>query len=186
MNEFSSGDDAVTRAADRLLRVAADRVPCPPVRAVIGTDDVKAAHAVQELPAPRRLAAGGRVTGRRIGFTSPAVQRQPDVEQPDVGVLFADTGVEDGASVPVDEMLQPKVDRGDGTAGPGDPPAALAWLARTARDVGDPLRADTVVLSGALGPMVPAAGGDVFRADITGLGSVPVRFHTSGGEGVPA
>ncbi|MFI0242114.1 fumarylacetoacetate hydrolase family protein [Streptomyces sp. NPDC016845] len=71
------------------------------------------------------------------------------------------------------------VSTGDGAACPGDPLAALARLARTARDAGDPLRAGQVVLSGALGPMVPAAAGDVFSAEITGPGSVSVRFHAS-------
>ncbi|MEB3963234.1 hypothetical protein OKJ48_23750 [Streptomyces kunmingensis] len=110
MNESSPGDDAVAQAADRLLRATADRVPCPPVRDLIGSDDVKAAYAVQELLTARRLEAGGSVTGRKIGLTSPAVQRQLGVEQPDFGVLFADMSVADGASVPVETLLQPKVE----------------------------------------------------------------------------
>lgn len=75
------------------------------------------------------------------------------------------------------------VSRGDGAACLGDPLIALAWLARTAREVGDPLRAGQVVLSGALGPMVVAGPGDVFAAEISGLGSVSVRFCASADEG---
>ena len=50
------------------------------------------------------------------------------------------------------------------------------WLATTARDYGMPLRAGNVVLSGALGPMVPVAPGDTFRAELTGLGRVHANF----------
>lgn len=64
----------------------------------------------------------------------------------------------------------------------GDPLAALAWLARTVVEFGEPLRAGQVVLSGALGPMAPVGAGDVVRADISGLGTVTARF----GGGRPA
>jgi 2-keto-4-pentenoate hydratase len=69
-----------------------------------------------------------------------------------------------------------QVSSGNGAACLGDPLNALSWLARTARDFGEPLRAGQVVLSGALGPMVDVRPGDVVTAEITGLGTVTARF----------
>jgi 2-keto-4-pentenoate hydratase len=68
------------------------------------------------------------------------------------------------------------VSTGDGAACLGDPLNALAWLARTARDHGAPLRAGQVVLSGALGPMRDVHPGAVVTVDIPGLGSVTATF----------
>ncbi len=58
----------------------------------------------------------------------------------------------------------------------GNPVTAVAWLANTARDYGSPLRAGDIVLSGALGPMVPVIPGSTFTARISGVGEVSVQF----------
>ena len=73
-----------------------------------------------------------------------------------------------------------QVSTGNGAACLGDPIDAVVWLARQARELGDPLRAGQVVLSGALGPMRPVAPGSHVTATISGLGSVSVSFPRDG------
>tara|TARA_R110002033_G_scaffold9754_10_gene31931 strand:+ start:2979 stop:3752 length:774 start_codon:yes stop_codon:yes gene_type:complete len=68
------------------------------------------------------------------------------------------------------------VSEGSGAACLGNPLNALAWLASIRIEQGNPLKAGEIVLSGALGPMVPAARGDNFTAHIDGMGSVSVDF----------
>lgn len=69
-----------------------------------------------------------------------------------------------------------RVSSGRGVDCLGDPLAALGWLARTASGQGAPLRAGDVVLTGALGPMVPVVPGSTYSAEVSGLGGVSVTF----------
>jgi 2-keto-4-pentenoate hydratase len=250
-------------AAQRLLDAARTRVPCAPVRDLIGADDIRAAYAVQMELTAARLAAKARIVGHKIGLTSPAVQRQLGVDRPDFGILFDDMDVSGTDPVPIGALLQPRIEaevafqlrtglageitpesvraavgamapaleivdsriagwdisiadtiadnassglfvlgparagldtlkpvdvememsidgvvvsKGSGAACLGDPLAALTWLARAAQDLGDPLRQGQVVLSGALGPMVPVRPGMRVSATLSGLGTVTTRF----------
>lgn len=74
------------------------------------------------------------------------------------------------------------VSEGSGADCLGDPVAAVVWLANAARDYGTPLRAGEIVLSGALGPMVPVTGNSVFTAQITDIGTVQVAFTVAEGD----
>ena len=258
--------EAIEAAADRLSEAASTGVACAPVADLLGPDDIDAAYQAQHRLTERRLAAGARIIGRKIGLTAPAVQRQIGVDRPDFGVLFDDMRYEDGAEIPFGRLLQPKaeaevafllakdisdaktasdpaairdavalafpaieivdsriadwrigitdtvadnassgvfvvgahgtplaafapidvtmtmrrggdlVSQGAGRDCLGDPLNALAWLAATLIAVGTPLRAGDLVLSGALGPMVPVEPGDVFEAVIAPLGTVTARF----------
>jgi hypothetical protein len=58
----------------------------------------------------------------------------------------------------------------------GSPIHAALSLARVMVNAARPLRSGDVVLSGALGPMIPAKPGTAFEARIQGLGSVRVAF----------
>jgi len=64
--------------------------------------------------------------------------------------------------------------RGIGAATLGDPLAALTWVANAAIELGDPLRREEVVLSGALGPLVPFNEAD-YRIEIDGFPTLNVR-----------
>lgn len=251
-------------AAQRLDHARRTGVPCAPVRDLIGAGDIGAAYRVQREGVDRRLGAGERVAGRKIGLTAPVVQHQLGVDQPDFGVLFDRMDVSGLGEIPTAGLLQPRVEAevafrlGADLDGPdlspeviraavqhaeaaieivdsrienwdisiadtiadnassglfvlsgrpvpishfepamvvmrmtvdgveasagtgqdclGDPLAALAWLARTARDLGDPLRAGEVVLSGALGRMVSVGPGSRVEAEISSLGPVSAVF----------
>lgn len=263
----SAAPNVLLDAAQR-LRLASERgVPCAPVRDLIGAHDVVAAYGVQQRLTQQRQAAGAQIRGRKIGLTSVAVQQQLGVDRPDFGVLFDDMEVASGSPVPMERLLQPRVEAelafvlcadldddlgdaairravdhavvaleivdsriagwdisfadtvadnasaglfvlgedrlsldrfeprdtemvmrvdgttvstGDGRACLGDPLAALAWLARTAAELGDPLRAGQVVLSGALGPMADVRPGTTVVAELSvggrTLGSVTALF----------
>lgn len=58
----------------------------------------------------------------------------------------------------------------------GSPLNSMLWLARKMIDVGRPLRAGDIVLSGAFGKMVPVTSRCEFRAEFKGIGSVGVDF----------
>lgn len=105
-----TSQDAVATAVDRLALAQQTRVPCPPVRDLIGTDDLPAAYAVQQGLVQARLAGGVSVVGRKIGATSKAVQDQLGVDQPDFGYLLSDMDVSDDEPVSMRTLVQPRVE----------------------------------------------------------------------------
>ncbi|ETT25654.1 2-keto-4-pentenoate hydratase [Rhodococcus aetherivorans] len=106
----ATDDPAVHAAFVRIDHAVRTHSPCPPVRDLIGSSDIERAYAVQTKLNAARTAAGARVVGRKIGLTSPAVQRQLGVDRPDFGVLFDDMQYTEDEPVPFHRLLQPKVE----------------------------------------------------------------------------
>jgi 2-keto-4-pentenoate hydratase len=100
---------SVQVAADALAGAQTSGKPCSPVNGLLA-GDLGSAYAVQRLNLERRLAGGAQLVGRKVGLTSPTVQRQLGVEQPDFGALLSDMQVADGGTVPAGRLLQPKVE----------------------------------------------------------------------------
>jgi 2-keto-4-pentenoate hydratase len=106
---------SVRAAVARLAQAQETRVPCAPVRDLIGTDDLAAAYAVQQGLVQGRIARGATVVGRKIGATSEAVQTQLGVDQPDFGYLLdvmdVSAGAVEGAGpISMRSLLQPRVE----------------------------------------------------------------------------
>lgn len=119
-------------AAD-LRQAQATRTPIAPIRERLAPGGVAAAYAVQEAVTRHGLAQGRRLSGRKIGLTSTAVQQQLGVDQPDYGMLFTDMALCDDETVPMDRVLQAKVE------------AEVAFV--LARDLTDPLPGPAEVIA---------------------------------------
>ncbi|OCP35879.1 2-oxo-hept-4-ene-1,7-dioate hydratase [Ensifer sp. LC163] len=68
------------------------------------------AYAVQAAWVKQKIARGRRVIGWKIGLTSKAMQYALNIDIPDSGVLFDDMMFEDGATIPRDRFIQPRIE----------------------------------------------------------------------------
>jgi 2-oxo-hept-3-ene-1,7-dioate hydratase len=68
------------------------------------------AYAVQAACLRATKAAGRRRIGWKIGLTSKAMQYALNIDIPDSGVLLDDMLFEDGATVPADRFIQPRIE----------------------------------------------------------------------------
>ena len=101
----------IQQAADALWEADITGVAIPPVRDMLGTaTDIDAAYAIQEINTDRKVSSGRRISGRKIGVTSKAVQQQIGVDQPDFGTLFADTEYGDGIEISASRLIQPRAE----------------------------------------------------------------------------
>ena len=107
---MSSDHDLIERVAVRLREAQATGTPIAPVRDDLAAGGADAAYAVQEANTRHALACGRRLTGRKIGLTSKAVQAQLGVDSPDFGMLFDDMRLRDGDVVPRGKVMQPKAE----------------------------------------------------------------------------
>jgi 2-oxo-hept-3-ene-1,7-dioate hydratase len=68
------------------------------------------AYRVQAALVARKIAAGAKPKGWKIGLTSRAMQSALGIDIPDSGVLFDDMFFENGATIPPDRFIQPRVE----------------------------------------------------------------------------
>ena len=102
----------VLTVADALNLAMQSRQPIAPLRDTyrLTPTDVDSGYAVQAELTRRAVASGRRITGRKIGLTSIAVQQQLGVDQPDFGCLFEDMEFSEGVEIPMSRLIQPKAE----------------------------------------------------------------------------
>ena len=103
-------DDAQLREiADRLHSAERDRVAISPPSAGASLT-VADAYRIQTINVERRLAAGRRIVGGKVGLTSLAMQKMMGVNEPDFGHLFDDMILQSGAECAVGVLMLPRVE----------------------------------------------------------------------------
>ena len=112
------------------LRNAYTDGPVDPVRFAV--PDQRAAYDIQQINTRYWISRDRRLVGRKIGLTSPAVQRQLGVAEPDAGMLFADMAIPDRGVLRRGELLQPKIE------------AELAFVLKDDLDLAEPTWAEVV------------------------------------------
>ena len=225
---------------------------------------IEDAYHIQQRMLARRIEKGEKVVGKKIGVTSKAVMNMLSVHQPDFGYLLDGMVYNEGESIPMATLIQPKAEgeiafllnkdlmgpgltaadvlaategvmacfeivdlriqdwkikiqdtvadnascgvfvlgdklvpidqvdlalcgmvlekngeiivTGAGAATMASPVNAMVWLANTLGSLGIALKAGDIVLSGAMGAMVPVVKGDSLRVTIGGIGGCSVRF----------
>nr|WP_319565570.1 2-oxopent-4-enoate hydratase [uncultured Rhodoferax sp.] len=249
---------------DQLYDAQMNRTPVDPLTTRYGDISIEDAYGIQQRVVARRLSAGEKIVGKKIGVTSKAVMNMLGVQQPDFGHMLDGMIFGDGDAIQASTLIQPKAEgeiafvlkkdlvgpgisaadvlaategvmacfeivdsrirdwkikiqdtvadnascgvfvlgdrmvdardvdlrncgmvlekngeivvTGAGAATMGSPVNAVVWLANTLGRLGIPLKAGEIILSGALGAMVPVQAGDNLRVTIGGIGTCAVRF----------
>ncbi len=254
----------IDEAARKLYRAELERRPVSPLTETYTDLSLSEAYQVQLAIVALKRAAGARVVGKKTGLTSKSMQRLLGIDEPDFGHLLESMMVPDGGDIPLQELIQPKVEAeiafllgqdlqgsgvtvedalaatrcviaaleiidsrikewrikladtvadnassgrvvlgrkalavidldlrlvgmvlekngepiatGAGAAVLGHPARAVAWLANKLAEFGLSLKANEVILPGALCAAVEVGPGDTITAAFDRLGTVSVRF----------
>jgi 2-oxo-hept-3-ene-1,7-dioate hydratase len=71
---------------------------------------IEDAYAVQKAWVERKTAAGHSIQGHKIGLTSKAMQSSSNISEPDYGALLDDMFFADGAELPTDRFILPRLE----------------------------------------------------------------------------
>jgi 2-keto-4-pentenoate hydratase len=97
-------------AAGLLWAAERDRAPIGPLTQAFPRIDVVDAYEIQLLNIRRKLAAGARVRGHKVGLSSPVMQQMMGVDEPDYGHLLDTMVLAQGASVPAAAYCYPRIE----------------------------------------------------------------------------
>ncbi len=72
--------------------------------------EIEDSYAISSMVAARRVEAGARIIGHKIGLTSKAMQASSKIDEPDYGYIFDDLLIQNGAKVRFEDYCVPRVE----------------------------------------------------------------------------
>ena len=103
-------DDDRSKAADILINAEKERKQATQLSKTWPDITIEDAYAISSEVAKRKIAAGAKLIGHKVGLTSKAMQRSSQIDEPDYGHLLDNMMVADGASVPHANYCLPRVE----------------------------------------------------------------------------
>lgn len=101
-------DMNIAKYAEMLFIAEQERKAIPPLSEATKLT-VDNAYAIQLANVERMIRQGNVISGKKIGLTSPGIQKQMGLSEPDYGHLFLRMDCSNG-QVPTDELIQPKIE----------------------------------------------------------------------------
>jgi len=102
-------DRFLQELADKLYLAERDRVAIPPLTEFSKALTLDDAYAIQLKNIDRVTAMGYKISGKKIGLTSPGIQQQLGVNEPDFGHLFASMDCREG-KIDTTQLIAPKIE----------------------------------------------------------------------------
>jgi 2-oxo-hept-3-ene-1,7-dioate hydratase len=103
-------DTLATEIAERLRAAERTKTPIRQISQAHPDLTIEDAYSIQRAGVALAAADGRVVRGRKIGLTSRVMQQAVGIAEPDYGVLYADMFYGDGATVPRDRFIAPRVE----------------------------------------------------------------------------
>ena len=94
------------KAADVLMAAERERKQAVQLSKTWPDLTIDDSYAISREVARRKLAAGAKLIGHKVGLTSKAMQRSSQIDEPDYGHLFDGMMIADGAKVPHEKFCR--------------------------------------------------------------------------------
>jgi 2-oxo-hept-3-ene-1,7-dioate hydratase len=98
------------KAADILMNAEKERKQAVQLTRTFPHITIDDSYAISSLVAKRKIAAGAKLIGHKVGLTSKAMQRSSQIDEPDYGHLLDHMVIADGAKVPHQNFCLPRVE----------------------------------------------------------------------------
>lgn len=97
-------------AATAILQAEKTRLVCPQPSKTWPEMTLEDAYDIQRRWASAHTSAGTKIIGRKIGLTSRAMQRASKMTEPDYGVILDNAMYNDGAKIPANTFIKPRLE----------------------------------------------------------------------------
>ena len=99
-----------SKAADILMAAQKERKQAVQLTTTFPAITIEDSYAISTEVANRKIAAGAKLIGHKVGLTSKAMQRSSMIDEPDFGFILDDQMIADGAKVKHSDYCKPRVE----------------------------------------------------------------------------